>query len=95
MLKESSDGSEDIVSQFTYASRSIATRERHCRARFRQGDRLSLDCGPPRTYRGADDRPFCQPPAAFALKLRQKVDALAVALMKPRISGRAVAEPQG
>lgn len=86
-----------IASQFTYASRSIATPERHCRARarFRQGDRPSLDCGPPRTYRGADDRPFCQPPAAFALKLRQKVDALAVALMKRRISGRAVAKPQG
>lgn len=43
-----------------------------------------------RTYRGADDR---QPPAAFALKMR--LDALAEALMKPRISARGVAKPQG
>lgn len=45
-----------------------------------------------RAYRGADDR---QPPAAFALKMRREVDALAGALMKPRVSRRAVAKPQG
>lgn len=37
-----------------------------------------------RAYRGADDR---QPPPAFAPKMRQKVDAMADALMKPRING--------
>lgn len=87
-----------IASQFRYASRAIATPERHwsdsvrARARFRQGDRPSLDCGHARAYRGADDR---QPPAAFALKMRREVDALAGALMKPRVSRRAVAKPQG
>lgn len=38
-----------IASQFRYASRAIATPER-ARARFRQGDRPSLDCGPCPTY---------------------------------------------
>lgn len=90
-----------IASQFTYASRAIATPERHCptqcalaHAFAKVIDQASLAVHA-RTYRGADDRPFWQPPAAFALKMRQKVDALAEALIKPRISGRAVAKPQG
>lgn len=87
-----------IASQFTYASRAIATPERHCptqcalaHAFAKVIDQASIAVHA-RAYRGADDR---QPPAAFALKMRQKVDALAEALMKPRISGRAVAKPEG
>ncbi|MGY3361960.1 hypothetical protein ACVWZK_008623 [Bradyrhizobium sp. GM0.4] len=87
-----------IASQFTYASRAIATPERHCptqcalaNAFAKVIDQASIAVHA-RTYRGADDR---QPPAAFALKMRQKVDSLAEALMKPRISGRAVAKPEG
>lgn len=85
-----------IASQFTYASRAIATPERHCptqcalaHAFAKVIDQASIAVHA-RTYRGADDR---QPPAAFALKMR--LDALAEALMKPRISARAVAKPRG
>ncbi|MCK1552500.1 hypothetical protein IVB11_26390 [Bradyrhizobium sp. 177] len=71
-----------IASQFTYASRAIATPERHCPTQCALAhafanviDQASIAVHA-RAYRGTDDR---QPPAAFALKMRQKVDALAEA----------------
>ncbi|MET4222373.1 hypothetical protein ABIB00_007610 [Bradyrhizobium sp. LB14.3] len=66
-----------IASQFTYASRAIVTPDghfalAHAFAKVTDQASTAVHAG---TYRGADDRPFCQPPAAFALRMRQKVDA--------------------
>lgn len=65
-----------IASQFTYASRAIATPERQCptqcalaHAFAKVIDQASIAVHA-RTYRGADDRPFCQPPAASSLRLK-------------------------
>ncbi|UPK34551.1 hypothetical protein IVB18_41985 [Bradyrhizobium sp. 186] len=85
-----------IASQFTYASRAIATPERHCptqcalaHAFAKVIDQASIAVHA-RTHRDAPAT--CR--VFFALKMRQKVDALAEALIKPRISGRVVAKPQ-
>ncbi|TGN73513.1 MULTISPECIES: hypothetical protein [Bradyrhizobium] len=91
------------ASQFTYASRAITSPRKplsvsmQARAAFRHRDRATAiavragtDGAMPMT-----DHSACQPPAASSLRLTRakKGDAMAEALIKVLISGRAVARP--
>lgn len=94
-----------VASQFTYASRtnsaapaplSVSVR---ARARFRHCDRPRRDRGSRRhRSRDADDRPFRRAsylPRLLCANTRQKVDALAEALIKASSAGEQAARPQG
>ncbi|MGY2932904.1 hypothetical protein ACVWZ6_002506 [Bradyrhizobium sp. GM6.1] len=86
-----------IASQFTYASRSIATLERPvalAHAFAKVIDQASIAVHPAPIAVPMTDHSASRPPPLRS-NCAKKVDALAVALMKPRISGRAAPKPQG